>query len=199
MTRAKEETAEAVRLAESQGITIPIMTTWPGMTTFLDGLLRGDSETQQVGVALMRSQAIKQPRLGNLMFVEIVGQATPVGHPLLAESVEHARRAVEFGAREGCVINHDACGSSSAAPHNFEGGLLIFGDAYLKAGDLESARSIYTLTSIVGADSSWPFLSVVEQRLASIEERAALYQNDDPNDDPLFGVAGTLCEGCHYN
>ena len=196
---AKEETAEAVRLADEQGVTLPIMTTWPGMTTFLDGQLRGDATDEATGVELMREEARVRPTLGNLMFVEIVGQAVEIGGPLLTESVEHARRALEMGALEGCLVNRDACGNSHVAPHNIEGGMLIFADVHLKAGDLETAQQVYTLIRNLGAESGWPYLSVVEERLASLEDRAALYRNGDRGDDPLFGVAGSLCEGCHYN
>ena len=90
------------------------------------------------------------------------------------------------------------CWNDDVAPHNAEGFLLYFGDVLVKHGDLAPARVMYQNVQKIAEYSSWPYQSLVEERLgADLTARAALYQDDDPDNDPAL-AGDTSNHGCTY-
>lgn len=87
------------------------------------------------------------------------------------------------------------------APHNLEGTFLLFGDIYAKGGRVEEARGYYESALSLGDSGGWDprFVATARQRVATVAERAALYRDGDPDNDPPFMGSGgaSACAYCH--
>lgn len=87
------------------------------------------------------------------------------------------------------------------APHNLEGTFLLFGDIYAKGGRVEEARGYYESALSLGEGGGWDprFVATARQRVATVAERAALYRDGDPDNDPPFMGSGgaSACAYCH--
>ena len=90
------------------------------------------------------------------------------------------------------------CSNHALAPHAWEGKFLVFGDIVAKSGAVNAARVLYENAMESPDYNSWAFREVLEQRLAQVEQRAALPQDADPQNDPLPWMwEGSICSGCH--
>jgi tetratricopeptide (TPR) repeat protein len=100
-----------------------------------------------------------------------------------------------------CGTQPEICFNDGMAPHNLEGTFILFGDIYAKGGRTESARGYYGSALSLGEQSGWDphFVAAVRDRLDNLEQRVALYQDDDPSNDPPFVGAGGAgsCAYCH--
>jgi hypothetical protein len=100
-----------------------------------------------------------------------------------------------------CGGQDEICFNAGLAPHNLEGTFLLFGDLYTKAGRIEKAQTYYENAAKTGETAGWKpqFIAHARALAAAVPDRAALYANDDPDDDPPFtdlGGAGN-CAYCH--
>jgi hypothetical protein len=92
-----------------------------------------------------------------------------------------------------------ACWSESKiAPHSLEGFMLNLGNGLVKAGQVNTARTVFANAKYADNYAGWPYREVLEQIVSSdLNARAALYADHDPNNDPPFGVPGRGCVYCH--
>jgi hypothetical protein len=93
-----------------------------------------------------------------------------------------------------------ACWNDEIAPHNAEGFYLWIGDLLVKQGKVAAARVAYNNVKLIKEYPSWPYRSLVEDRLsADLDAKAALYHDADPSNDPPFGgeEVGRRCVVCH--
>ncbi|MFN8599603.1 MAG: hypothetical protein U0842_03990 [Candidatus Binatia bacterium] len=100
-----------------------------------------------------------------------------------------------------CGGQDEICFNGGLAPHNLEGTFLLFGDLYTKAGRIADAQKAYETAAKTGESGGWSpaFVAHARELAAAVPERAALYGNADPDDDPPFtdlGGAGN-CAYCH--
>lgn len=100
-----------------------------------------------------------------------------------------------------CGGQDEICFNGGLAPHNLEGTFLLFGDLYTKAGRIADAQKAYETAAKTGESGGWKpeFVAHARALAAAVPERAALYGNADPDDDPPFtdlGGAGN-CAYCH--
>jgi hypothetical protein len=93
------------------------------------------------------------------------------------------------------------CNDEGLVLHVFEGFFLHFGDYLLKAGwAADKVRPIYRSAMSSPTFGHWPFASLLQQRIDQADQRAALYADSDPTNDPtLFSASGQQCLGCHQN
>lgn len=105
----------------------------------------------------------------------------------------------QYMALETSVGRKKACWSQgSIAPHSFEGMMLNLANGLVKAGEIDAARIVYANARYAKNYSSWPYRDVLESIAASnLNERAALYADSNPANDPSFGVPGRGCVYCH--
>jgi hypothetical protein len=90
------------------------------------------------------------------------------------------------------------CWDDDIAPHNLEGFLLFFGDLLVKQGNVDVARVAYNDVLKVRQYPSWPYQSLVQDRLSTdLNAKAALYADADPSNDPPLGANGQN-RGCAY-
>lgn len=90
------------------------------------------------------------------------------------------------------------CWNSWIAPHNFEGFFLNMGDMLLKNGDAEAAAKIYQIAQDSPAYDSWPYKSVLEERLATLDSLAQQFLTADLESQPEIMFNSTYnCMACH--
>lgn len=98
---------------------------------------------------------------------------------------------------EDCGMRTDVC-TNDNIPHNEEGSMMTFGDAYARLGHVEEARTYYGLALASPTASTWAYREQAQEILDGVEDRAARWTNDDPSDDPTpFSAGPTSCVGCH--
>lgn len=109
----------------------------------------------------------------------------------------------------------DACGQNNVvfcqdlprATYNNMSFFILAFDYFVKLGDLDSARNFLSLryVPVFRYDTWYLGFKAWELRENNIEELAALYQNDDPADDPIngflkrhkWGPESSTCQLCH--
>jgi hypothetical protein len=91
------------------------------------------------------------------------------------------------------------CNNEGIVPHVYEGTFITFGDFVLRSGQTpDQARAVYRSAMNSPTFAEWPFASELQARIDQADQRAALYADDDPsNDPPLWPSSGHLCVGCH--
>jgi hypothetical protein len=91
------------------------------------------------------------------------------------------------------------CNNAGIVPHVWEGLFITFGDVVLKAGGpTTEARALYESARAAPSFEGWPFADALRGRIETLEERAALYADSDPaNDPPVWTDDGHVCVGCH--
>ncbi len=95
-----------------------------------------------------------------------------------------------------------ACWNSWIAPYNFEGFFLNMGDMLVKAGQWQTAIKIYRNATLASNYSSWPYRTLLEDRIANAQSNVKFFQNvklaTNPNQRILFN-SGYGCAACHQN
>jgi hypothetical protein len=69
----------------------------------------------------------------------------------------------------------------------------------LKAGDVAGAELALVVADARDSTAQWPHRHLIVDRLSTLQERAALYADDETANDPPFALqAGVLsCAACH--
>ena len=116
------------------------------------------------------------------------------------QSDEFKRARAVLRATKDCGKHNSTCQNTTRWPHNIETFLVLQADYETKAGDIDQAREILAEAKRVGQEAQWPYLSVIEERLASLPQRVNAYTNNDLSDDPkgLFVEnQSATCQMCH--
>jgi hypothetical protein len=117
------------------------------------------------------------------------------GEPLDRADPDYTR----YMARETRQGPQRVCWNSWIAPHNFEGFFLHFGDMLVKAGEPARAVVMYANARLTRDYASWPYRSVLEERIVHAERNVALFRRPEPAaDGPVMMVRSAFaCAGCH--
>jgi hypothetical protein len=84
------------------------------------------------------------------------------------------------------------------APHSFEGLMLNLGNGLVKAGEVDTARTVYANARYADNYRTWPYRQVLESIAASdLTARAKLYADNNPANDPALTVPNRSCVYCH--
>ena len=170
-----------------------------GAATYLHGVVTHDDLRVAQGLTQMR-EAIEQYSVFNTFaFIGAVAPVVDANDPLYREVMQYVGTPVTSGCNPFTMP--EICGNAGKAPHNIEGSLLFFGDLFAKAGDERQARSYYRLaqSSPPTSGGTWPFAALAAQRLEGTAQRVALYQDDNPANDPkIVGYGRDACAICHY-
>lgn len=90
------------------------------------------------------------------------------------------------------------CNDDGIVPHVYEGFIANYGDMLLKAGrGADEARAAYEGAKTAPRFDHWPFAPQLQDRIEHADERAALYADDDPANDPELWTFQYPCAGCH--
>lgn len=98
-----------------------------------------------------------------------------------------------------------ACGDERAGqdhprwPHNVAAFLVALADCRLKSGDVAGAEFALVVAEARASTVHWPHRQLLDERLATLRERADLYADDDAANDPPFALQGGVlsCSACH--
>jgi len=167
--------------------------------TYAKGVGFRDAAETERGVAELE-HAAEINTLFNSFDLFAVAPAVPWNDPLYARVLELLD--VTFAEVASlCGTQSEICFNDGMAPHNLEGTFLLFGDIYAKGGRIEDARGYYDSAVSLGEGGGWDprFVAAARERLATVEQRAALYRDGDPSNDPPFMGSGgaSACAYCH--
>lgn len=181
---------------------------WAGLTYTQAGFA-GDAATEADARATLDEVVASMPAFGLLTRADVMIDS-PVESPDFATGLESYFRFYEqcSGAKLDRarpdltpVLNRpfadasSTCGNSAHAPHGVQGVLLNFADALVKNGQAEAARPVYETIQRSEGFATWPFASVVADRLASdLAARTTAYTSGDPRARPRIGAG---CFSCH--
>jgi hypothetical protein len=186
---------------------------WLGAAQQLVGRLSNNRELLAEGLATIEEGVGAYPEFG--LFCRALAYAPlPANDPDYAKAVDALFLNIDacFGGqvdRENPDITpylsqetqtgpKRVCWNDPIAPHNLEGFLLFFGDLLVKQGNLQVARIAYNDVKLVPQYSSWPYQSLLDDRLgADLQAKAALYADADPRNDPPLG-GNSIQHGCAY-
>jgi hypothetical protein len=180
-----------------------------GMTKLNVGQLFGDTALIEDGMTNLDDAIARLPAYGH--FLRICGLSQ-----FPADSAEFATAVRDVSAYvEDCGLTPDqtgsyaylsgpleferhVCNNEGIVAHSWEGASFVLGDVLLKSGAVDRARAMYNSAKNSPSYDEWPFASELEQRIASADQFAAQYADDDAwNDPPLWILSGRVCRGCH--
>ncbi|HXJ33563.1 MAG TPA: hypothetical protein VMS22_05925 [Candidatus Eisenbacteria bacterium] len=175
---------------------------------FALGTVRGDGPLQAAGLADLEV-AIDVNRFFNVFDLIPVAQATPPGDPRYAQVLARLDAYLSDPDTPTCFFTQpEICGDAGLAPRNAVGALVLFGDLYAKGGGLDAANVVkaeswYGLANNLSHSTltapGYRFQSALDARVGHAQERADLYQDSNPSNDPaIVGAAHEACAVCHY-
>jgi len=179
-------------------VLVPEDTRIPGFhaaARYDEGIIKGDPAIVADGLRVLRESMSVNFLFNSFDFVGVVPPTVAGDDPLMAESL----RYIEQGLTMLDACTPKICGNEGRAPHNGEGTFLLFGDTYAKAGDRAKALEYYGFSDAVSSLTGWSMRPVVQERIATIDERIAAYRDGDPTNDPMIvGQGGGGCNYCHF-
>jgi len=201
--------AEAVAALAAFREALPLL--WDGMTgdtrvpgfvgaaAYQAGVALGDEALEAEGLAILGESFALNPLFNVFDYIPVAMVETR-DDPAF-QIVIDALDEVLGGPGITCVVEQaEVCADAGLAPSNTAGSLILFGDLYAKAGRLGDATTWYNLGRALAAARPTPyrFQDVADERVATVAERIALYDDADPSNDPLlFGAGEQNCAGCH--
>jgi hypothetical protein len=118
-----------------------------------------------------------------------------VGEKVDRQTVAYDR----YMAKETTTGQKRVCWNSWIAPHNFEGFFLNMGDMLVKQGDPATARRAYANAKLSKTYQSWPYRSVLEDRIGQADENVAIFRAPAPSEKTrtMMIASAFACTGCH--
>lgn len=179
-------------------VLVPEDTRIPGFhaaARYDEGIIHGDPEIVADGLRVLREAMDVNFLFNSFDFVGVVPPTVAGDHDLMKESLGYIEQGLTM--LDACTPK--ICGNEGRAPHNGEGTFLLFGDTYAKAGDRAKALEYYGFSDAVSSVTGWSMRGVVQERIATLDERIAAYRDDDPSNDPtIIGQGGGGCNYCHF-
>lgn len=181
-----------------------------GVAQVAFGNTTGDEDRMQRGKQILEESVPLYPSYLLGVLAQALGM-TPRKHPFFFEAADTIMAAFvkcgvdarEIETKKFTYIKQSsqgACWNGGVVAHLVEGISLIAGDIFVKQGDVESGRLMYENAKVSPTYDRWLFGEELDRRIAEAEERAALYEDEDPENDPETWMEGShLCVGCHAN
>jgi hypothetical protein len=185
---------------------------WFGSTQIGAGHATQDPALVAAGQAMVADGVTAWPEF-NLFVHALIYSGYPAGSPEFDSAVDafHETNELCFGPldRDNPDVTpylgnatttgvKRVCWNGDYALHNFEGYFLEMGDLLVKAGKVPAARRAYQNAQLIDSYETWPYRSMLVERLATIEARAALYADADQDNDPrLVSETEVQCASCH--
>jgi hypothetical protein len=175
---------------------------------YVQGVVRGDAALVAQGLAELDASVAANPLFNLFDLVGVVAPVVTPTDPLYAKVIETVDFALDADNRTCVNDQPEICGNDGMAPHNFEGALVLFGDLYGKGlvlddpSFLRGARNLYNLGNAFAQVNDWnpAFKAIAADRVATADQRDALFRTADPADDPLLigQGPGEACATCHH-
>jgi len=155
---------------------------WPEFNLFTAGYT---ASTQPAGSERYREALENQWRNLDVCVGETVDRARPdYARYMRLETWEGPRRV---------------CWNSWIAPHNFEGFFLNFGDMLVKAGQTETAVTMYRNARLAREFATWPYRAALGERIASAAANVEIFRRAEPapGAPTLMVRSAFACMACH--
>lgn len=93
------------------------------------------------------------------------------------------------------------CWNSWIAPHNFEGFFMNMGDMLVKAGDWQTAQTVYANARLSPDYGQWKFKAALEERIAQAQSNVAAFNAPErgraAGDAVIMNKSRFACVACH--
>jgi hypothetical protein len=209
--------AEAEAAEASFGAAVPLL--WDGdagdsrvpgfaaAATYVNGIVHKDAALVQQGLDDLDATVALNPLFNSFDLIGVVPPVVPPSDPLYQTKVLPLLDDLLATSATCVQTQPELCGNAGMAPRNLEGATLLFGDIYAKGGrpadagsgrpsDAEQARTWYNLS--LAASEGWRFRALAEERVATLDQRVALYRDADRSNDPrIVGTGPEACAFCH--
>jgi hypothetical protein len=187
---------------------------WLASTQMALGSVHGDERARRRGYFMLKESVRAHPEFNNFTLGYVLSRL-PAGDPRLEEAVAAMwtnldlcvghkvdRRNPDLSALGSGSIPEGprrTCFNGPQAPHNVEGYFLAFGDLLVKTGDPELAKAVYLQARVSPSYESWPFRTLLEERVRTAEIRSARFASpNDASDAPeMIGTSARSCAVCH--
>ena len=183
---------------------------WLGAVRARIGVATGSDELVARGKADVEAGIERHPEFNLFVRALVFGSSNvPADVAIAEESLWQALEACGQGAtamsptlEEPLVPVHSGpdrvCWNGARAPHNLEGFFLFAGDIVTKRGDAARAGLVYANARKADGFETWPFRELLEERITKADERAALFADGVPENDPqLVSDSEVSCAYCH--
>ncbi len=90
-----------------------------------------------------------------------------------------------------------ACWNSPNIPHNLDTFWLIMGDLLVKNNQPDLARKVYANSQLDPGFASWKYKDFYFRQIETADQRAALYRDSNPANDPPIILQAAQCVICH--
>jgi tetratricopeptide (TPR) repeat protein len=168
-----------------------------GAARYALAIVTGDESLRQKALVDLQN-AIAVNAFFNVFDLVTVAQAEPPGSAAFQMAFDAMAEYLADPETLRCAIDQpEICTNAGLAPGGLSGALVLFGDLYAKAGNLDQATTWYRLAA--ATEANWAFEGLASDRLATVAERVALYEDADlDNDPPLIGAGAEACASCHH-
>lgn len=187
---------------------------WLASTQMALGAVHGDERARRRGYFMMKDSVRADPAFNHFTLGYVLSRL-PAGDPRLAEAVD------AMWANLDVCVGHEVdrrnpdlsllgsgpvpegpkrvCYNGPYTPHSVEGYFLAFGDLLVKTGEPELAKTVYLQARVSPAYEAWPFKSLLEERVATAEDRAARFASRDAASEPpeMISTSARTCAVCH--
>ncbi len=168
-----------------------------GAATYMRGVVFQEEGLRELGLRQLRDSIQLYPEFNSFSFIGVVAPTVSADDPLYREVLAYVGDPLNAACSP--FSQPEICGNAGKAPHNIEGSLVLFGDLFAKAGDMERAAGFYRLAKTPFSDEPWRFRDLIDERLRTLPTRVALYRDGDlRNDPPIIGYRQEACAICHF-
>lgn len=169
-------------------------------TKFVLGLVQGNAALEEEGMADLDAAFLLNPLFNVFDYIPVI-QFVPRSDPRFQGVFDKVDAYLSDPNTVACFgTQPETCADAGYAPRNTAGALALFGDVQAKGGNALAAESWYGLALGLaqGGANPYPFLAALEARAGHAAERVALYEDEDPlNDPPVLGAGAETCATCH--
>jgi hypothetical protein len=167
--------------------------------TYANGVAHDDQMLRDLGFARLEAAVAADPLFNSFDFFAIAPVFPVAGSSAFFQTWFVDLADVVLVDNLDCPATRpEVCGNVGMAPHNVEGTFVLLGDVYAKGGRPTDAEQWWALAKVFGESNGWAHLALLDDRIGHAAERAALYADGDPSNDPPF-MDGSIgyCRFCH--
>ena len=167
---------------------------WLGPLLYRQGQVLNNQSTSDQGVQVLQQGLTHYPS-----FAAFAQMLIYADKPATDPNFQSALQTLQ--ADFACAPNttDPACLDTSHAAHNIEGAAVYLGDLFAKAGQKAQALTYYGDAKTGPAYASWAFQSLLDDRIATIDQRIAAGASPDAGDSGVENIwdTTTQCTICH--
>ena len=169
---------------------------WLGPVLINGGRAMGNGQMVADGFAVLQRGIDNYPSF--VLFSKLLSYAN---EPAASEDFQKALEAVNANigyCSEPGSETDPACTNTFQAAHNFEGSMVFLGDVYAKAQRKSEALGFYNQAKGASTYGTWPWRSLLEERLQTLDARVTAHGTASTADDLSAAWQSNFqCSVCH--